>query len=134
MEGKLLVEMTNALTVGTAIGAAASMLITLGVWVGLARAHLRAVKVALDALGVSQSGTAKVLAEVVRVLQSLDTKHTPEKADGAGFGTEWMREPIAEIGRKQEAFAEFSREHRSENGRDHDAIMRTLQQMGKDAA
>lgn len=108
------------------------MLITLGVWVGLARAHLRAVNTSLATLGDSQTAMAKILAEVVRVLESLDHTHTPERADGAGFGTEWLRAPMAEVTRTNDILLTFAREHRQENARDHASIMQALASMGKD--
>lgn len=93
---------------GFALGSAASMLVTFGMGLQLFKSKVKDFTKALETVLAREQESAKsttkalgaiseVLREATRVLKSLDDKHSPERADGAGFGTVWLRKPLAGI-------------------------------------
>ncbi len=61
--------------------------------------------------------------EVVRLLVDLKLVHTPERADGAGFGTVQLREQIAEILHRLELLEVKLEAHHEKQVADHDKII-----------
>jgi len=123
----------ETLLTGVALGSAATGLITFGIALGILRGRLDRGARVLDSISVTlaqtlenASANARILTEVARQLSDLVSVHTPERANGSGFGTEWLRQPVADFIRRQEAMLKLIEEMRTEHGVAHQLIIDRL--------
>ena len=125
---------------GIAIGSAASMLVTFGMGIGLFRAKVGKLTLSQDhlaevlaAVAEQQRETANVLKEMVGILVHLNEIHTPERADGSGFGTGWLHNPINDLIQGQASVRDHAKEARAEHSKAHDEIVGLLRGLKKAA-